>query len=371
MGVVQALGHGARAAAPAALGFSLLCLCLALATNAAAQSTAPESPTALRDPQAACLAGFLETGADDLTLGEMRARCAAAPNAEITGHAGNGANGGNTGLADSDPGALQARAAEERSAAPNPFSLLTHKPNYLLLGAWNERGWNPDAIREATNDPDRSLQDVEIQFQLSIKVPLALGLFGDRVDLYGAYTNRSFWQAYDTNNSRPFRETNHEPELWAQFANGRKIGGFTNVVNRIGYVHQSNGRTEPLSRSWDRLYAEFIFERGAWGIGIKPWVLIGDEDDNPDIEDFLGHGEVRVAWAPEDHRHVLSLMLRNQLESGFDHGAVEFGWSFPLFDYPWVKGYVQYFYGYGESLIDYNQRVHRIGAGLSFSDWLD
>ena len=37
---------------------------------------------------------------------------------------------------------------------------------------------------------------MEIQFQISLKVPLAVDLFGDRMDIYAAYTNRSFWQAY-------------------------------------------------------------------------------------------------------------------------------------------------------------------------------
>jgi len=63
-------------------------------------------------------------------------------------------------------------------------------------------------------------------------------------------------------------------------------------------------------------------------------------------------------------------MTRNQLESGFDRGAGELGWSFPIFGYRYLKGYVQYFYGYGESLIDYNRKVNRIGIGISITDWL-
>lgn len=65
------------------------------------------------------------------------------------------------------------------------------------------------------------------------------------------------------------------------------------------------------------------------------------------------------------------MMLRNQIESGFDRGALEFGWSFPVFDYPFLKGYFQYFYGYGESLIDYDRKVKRLGIGISITDWLD
>jgi len=65
------------------------------------------------------------------------------------------------------------------------------------------------------------------------------------------------------------------------------------------------------------------------------------------------------------------MMLRNQLESGFEDGAVELSWSIPVFNYKPLKGYIQYFYGYGESLIDYDRKVNRIGVGISITDWID
>ena len=54
----------------------------------------------------------------------------------------------------------------------------------------------------------------------------------------------------------------------------------------------------------------------------------------------------------------------------FERGAFELGWSFPLWKYPYLKGYIQYFSGYGESLIDYNQHVNKVGIGFALSDWL-
>lgn len=319
---------------------------LSLTSGVIAQDAA-ESPTV----DSACLQGLLETGADSLTLGEMRQRCALPREAQP-----------------GDP--VSRRIAADRRSATEPFSLLTHKPNYLLLGAWNQRGYDPSVFREAEMDPEFQLDDTEIQFQFSFKVPLAVNLLDGRVDLYAAYTNRSFWQAYNQDESQPFRETNHEPELWAQFANDLSFLGITNVLNRVGYVHQSNGRSEPLSRGWDRLYADFVFEWGGAVVSVKPWLWLNDDsdEDNPDIDDYLGHGEIRAAWSRADNE--FSLMLRNQFESGFDRGAVELGWSFPLFGYPYIEGYAQYFYGYGESLIDYDRRVNRVGIGVAFSNWL-
>lgn len=264
------------------------------------------------------------------------------------------------------------RLAAEREAASSPFSILAHRPNYFLVGAYNTEGWDPTLFQEQTGDPDFEFDDIEGQFQLSLKVPLWTGLFGDHMDLYGAYTNRSFWQVYNHKYSEPFRETNHEPELWAQFRNNWKFWGLTNSVNTVGWVHQSNGRSDLLSRSWNRLYATMLFERGNWAFALKPWVWVSQDkeiSDNPDIDEYMGHGEFRLVYGRNGH--VFSTMLRNQIESGFDRGAIEMSWSFPVFNYPYLKGYVQYFHGYGESLIDYNRKVKRLGIGISVTDWFD
>jgi phospholipase A1 len=139
----------------------------------------------------------------------------------------------------------------------------------------------------------------------------------------------------------------------------------------VGFSHQSNGRSGEFSRSWNRLYASFLFERGRWTYDLKPWIWVSkdkESSDNPDIDDYMGYGEFRVSYGKD--KHVVSGMFRNLLESGFDKGAVELSWSFPVFDYPYLRGYVQYFYGYGESLIDYNHKVNRLGIGISVTDWL-
>lgn len=306
-----------------------------------------------------CMLDLLKNGQAEMTLGDIRLECSkeiAIDQAEDL---------------PADVGSASRRIDSDRKAITSPFSILAHKPNYFLFGAYNFKGWDPTLYREASNDPDYENKDVEGQFQISLKVPLAIDLFDGRMDIYGAYTNRSFWQMYNGEYSEPFRETNHEPELWLQFNNDWQVWGFTNVVNTFGGVHQSNGRGGILSRSWNRLYAHFIFEKDNWVLSFKPWVWVSEdssENDNPDITDFLGHGEFRTALSHKGH--VFSMMLRNQLESGFDKGAVELGWSIPIFDYPYLKGYVQYFYGYGESLIDYDRKVNRIGVGISITDWI-
>jgi phospholipase A1 len=308
----------------------------------------------------ACVMQLAQEASANTTMAEVRRQCQVVATEE------------GTMVVEQQPtlGSVEKRLEAEDDSVLRPFSLMTHKPNYVLAAAWNSKGW-ADRPLEQDSQQTTQYEDYEAQFQVSIKVPLGIGLFGDRVDWYAAYTNRSFWQVYDHVDSEPFRETNHEPESWLQMKNDWTVFGFRNSINSIGLVHQSNGQSGDLSRTWNRVYGHFVFEKGDWALSFKPWIWVFQEYgevDNPDIDDYMGHGEFRAAYAHGGH--VLSGMLRNQLESGFDRGAVELSWSFPVFGYPYLRGYLQYFNGYGESLIDYNRKVNRIGIGISVTDWL-
>ena len=82
--------------------------------------------------------------------------------------------------------------------------------------------------------------------------------------------------------------------------------------------------------------------------------------------DYLGYGEIWALLLLE--RNTASgIMLRNNLDFYANRGAVQLEWSFPLINQ--VSGYLQYFNGYGESLLDYNHRVNRVGIGFILTDW--
>jgi phospholipase A1 len=268
-------------------------------------------------------------------------------------------------------GIVKERMQIDKSNVLKPFTLMSHHQNYFLLAVHNFNGWSTTEIEELTGNDEINLDNTEAQFQLSIKTPLAVNILGRSIDLYGAYTLRSFWQVYNSESSSPFRESNHEPGAWLQMPNDLEMFGFKNTANVLGIVHQSNGQTGSYSRSWNRVYAAFVFEKNNFAFVIKPWLRIPEdeeEDDNPDITDYFGHGNLRIAYKHDDH--VFSLMSRNNLESGFKRGAIELGWSFPIFKYDFLKGHVQYFSGYGESLIDYNSYVGHISFGLLLTDFL-
>lgn len=267
--------------------------------------------------------------------------------------------------------AVKMRLRVDEENVLRPFTIMAHQPNYFLFGAHNFQGYSDEEYVEASGVKGIDVDKTEAQFQLSIKTPLAVNLFNKDVDIFAAYSVRSFWQVYNTDISSPFRETNHEPEVWVQGNPNLEIFGFKSEIAAFGFVHQSNGQSRNLSRSWNRIYANFIFNRGNLAFSFLPWIRIHEDeetDDNPDITDYMGHGQFRFAYKYRDH--TISFMSRNNLESGFSRGAVELGWSFPLFKYPFLKGYVQYFSGYGESLIDYDRYVNRLGLGILLTDFL-
>ena len=309
---------------------------------------------------AECMLQLIANGPDLMTIGEAKTQCYTQ---KI----------GKTDIQDvqeQETGLVEERLAIDNKNILTPFSLMAHNSNYLLAGAHNFHGWNSKVYDDILEE-DISFDNTEIQFQLSIKTPLAIDLFDKNLDIFAAYTVRSFWQAYNSDISSPFRETNHQPEIWLQTEHDWEFLGFKNSANILGIAHQSNGQAAKLSRSWNRVYAGFLLEKENFAIFIKPWFRITEDessDDNPDITDYFGHGEIHLAYKKEDH--VFTLMSRNNLASGFSQGAVELGWSFPLFHYDYVKGYIQYFSGYGESLIDYNNYVNRIGFGILLTDIL-
>ncbi len=252
------------------------------------------------------------------------------------------------------------------------FNVRAYKPVYLLPVVWtsstNPLPASPNP-RNTVTDPQQ-LDSVEAKFQLSFKTKAAENLFGNNGDVWLGYTQSSRWQVYNGDQSRPFRETNYEPEVLLVFRNGYGLpGGWRGRMAAVGITHQSNGRGDPLSRSWNRVMFNFGFDSESWALVARPWVRISDgsDDDNPDIEDYMGRGDITLTHVRGGHRYTL--MARHSLRTGDrSHGALQFDWGFPI--HRAFRGHLQVFSGYGESLIDYNHRATYIGLGISLQDWL-
>jgi len=252
----------------------------------------------------------------------------------------------------------------DESEPRGQYVIMPHRSNYFLPFTYNHRP-NVDPIREATG---QDVLEAETVFQISPKIKLWQDVLGRDMDLWIGYTQRSFWQLYNTADSSPFRETNYEPEALLNFRTDVPLAGLRVRTVTVGFNHQSNGRAEPLSRSWNRIVGNVGLERGDFTLLLNGWYRIpesAEDDDNPGIESYLGYGELWGYYLWKKHR--LGIMLRNNLRLDENRGALQLEWSFPLVRH--VSGYVQFFTGYGESLLDYDHSVNRIGIGFILRDW--
>lgn len=278
---------------------------------------------------------------------------------------------GDAALANAGKGSLfDSRWELAKDSKLGTFNFRAYKPVYLLPAFWS----SDQNTQPRSSDPALPavaalpLDDIETKFQLSFKTKALENLFGDNGDLWMAYTQSSRWQVYNADNSRPFRETNYEPEILLAFRNNYSLLGWKGRLAAVGINHQSNGRADPLSRSWNRVMFNIGLDREDWALTFRPWIRIsdGDEDENPGIEDYVGRGDVTLVHTRDGH--VYTLMARHSLRGGDrSRGALQFDWGFPIADQ--FRGHVQVFSGYGESLIDYDHRATYVGLGISLLDW--
>ena len=248
----------------------------------------------------------------------------------------------------------------DKASKRGRFVFRPHHDNYLLLANYSN-STNDEPFKEFTPGGVKP-QHVELTYQLSFKMKLAEDIASSPVDLWFGYTQQSFWQAYNRSASSPFRETNYQPEIMAVIPVNKNFAGLDIRYVNFGLMHQSNGQTANLSRSWNRVYAELGVERGNFALTTRVWRRLDNarsDNDNIDIVDYMGHGDIRVVYR-EKSGQEFSLTARRNFATG--RGAIQAGWAIPITTN--LKGYVQLFSGYGQSLIDYNYSQKSLGGGF-------
>lgn len=227
-------------------------------------------------------------------------------------------------------------------------TLSLHKPMFVLL---------------PTYSPEYASERAEVLFQVSLKQQL----FKSR--LWFAYSQRSFWQILNGAESRPFRGTDYNPELFWRAKSPDEPWG----VDLGFFEHESNGRPLPESRSWNRSYLAAWRETGDTLVHLKGWIRWSEDppaapldpagDDNPDIHRYYGYGELRFQQKFQDGATRINLFLRGNPATGYGAVSAQASWSMwgelPVMLYAW--------HGYGESLLDYDRSVTRIGVGVALA----
>lgn len=257
----------------------------------------------------------------------------------------------------------------------------TYKTNYLLVTNTSSANDTPTSPSQF-NNTDRDLDKQDLKFQFSLKTELANNIplirnlpYVTSSRIWAAYTQQSYWQVFNRVDSRPFRENNYEPELILSLGldntvNGEKKRYIPRMLN-LGVVHQSNGRNNPLSRSWNRIYLQ-----GGWELSpqltlmLRPWWRVPEErgrDDNPDIEKYLGYGDMSLRWEDSTRKTAATMLLRNNLKNE-NKGFVQLDVQRQVFTDRNINLHFMLSSGYGETLLDYNHSQNVIGFGVSLGE---
>lgn len=264
-----------------------------------------------------------------------------------------------------------------------PVAYATHKYR-RVLSSTHHNNYTEEQKKHAEYS-----QNTEVEFQFSLQKPLTYDLFGWNEYINVAYTQRVWWQLYSA--SAPFRETNYLPEIFMRLPTSESIDQASGLkAVKLGFLHESNGQEGYGSRSWNRLYITGMWQCDNLFLATRVWYRVPEEkkydgyysggvnpetgevepnaagDDNPDIENYLGYGDIKMNYLHK--KNEFGALLRYNFGSGGkNRGAVDLHWSYPFFNSENTFWYVKFFSGYGESLIDYDRSVTKTAFGFSFS----
>ncbi|HEY0943159.1 MAG TPA: phospholipase A [Steroidobacter sp.] len=240
---------------------------------------------------------------------------------------------------------------------PPPLAVSVYEPVYLVVGG--DGGLNA-------------------KFQISLRYRLFddRGRLAERLpwidDLYLSYSQTSLWDLSDA--SKPFKDSSYRPRLfYSHYDLARYFDGQLRVGVEAGFGHESNGKEGDDSRSFNMLY-------------VRPTLTLGDpaglrffvapllhnyiaEDENPDIKDYRGYVDWLFGFGAKGGLDFWTTLRKGERS---DYGSVELNLSYPLSKLSggdltgWLM--LQYFNGYGESLLDYNRKLEsqwRLGIAVA------
>lgn len=253
----------------------------------------------------------------------------------------------------------------DREDQRGTFKLVEYLPMYVMPFRFTDKPTEqPVSLNPNRPIPEwRDYQHIETKFQVSLKAKIMQDAFG-KGDVWVAFTQQSYWQMYNGELSRPFRELNYEPELIFTYPLNFSAGNLKMKMIGLSVNHQ-NGKEVAHSRSWNRFILMGVFQWNEVLINARLWKRFTEksrEDDNPDIENYIGRCELSIAYP--FRKNVFNLRVRNNLNFNHNRGLVELNWIYPLSRD--LRILLQASHGYGDSLIDYNYKQTIVGVGFTF-----
>lgn len=258
------------------------------------------------------------------------------------------------------------------------ISVIAVPAHSQILGVDHQRGFTDSLRQELINAPyfglfkdnyftvgtsighKPSKTNSDVKFQISIAQRLTRTTLPGNSFIFLMYTQKTFWNVFEK--SMPMRDINFNPGIgWSFpfFSKGRYAGKFTVLLE-----HESNGRDSIQSRSWNKVTfsASTIIDRWLM-VHAKFWIPIVDGENNRDILRYSGICQGGVAITTPDKKFGWSLTLVKRMGWNFNFNTIfEFNWRIHKKSNQYI--FVQYYNGYGENLLDYNQFHSRLRAGI-------
>ena len=223
-----------------------------------------------------------------------------------------------------------------------------YKDNYFTVGTDPTR--KPTALNS------------DVKFQISFMFRLTEATLPWNSFLFVMYTQKTFWNVFQE--SLPMRDINFNPGIgWTKpfFAKDRYVGKMTILLE-----HESNGRDGDASRSWNKvsLCASTMVDEWLM-VHAKYWIPIIDGGNNKDILKYSGifQGGFVVNTPNKEWSWGLTWVKRKGWNFNFNT-VWEMSWR--VYDKMNLNLYLQYYNGYGENLLDYNQFHSRLRVGIVF-----
>ncbi len=237
------------------------------------------------------------------------------------------------------------------SAKGSDSLAVKQKSQYPVIGMWKQ---NYMITGFATNKPVSKFSS-DIKFQLSV----ALRLWSNgKVDLFSTYTQRSIWDVYQE--SCPFRENAYNPGFWVAWQTNDKVRLL------FGIEHESNGYAGEDTRSFNYATVACLYEpHENWRLGARAWYGYYDRKT---IERYFHYRGVVQLWGTfrtKNDRFMVTALVNPTVTFTKYNVQLEAAWRMAKRG-DWLPClFVQYCYGYGETMIDYNRRASKIRIGIS------
>lgn len=221
-----------------------------------------------------------------------------------------------------------------------------YKDNYFVAGTdlfHKPNNWNSDA-----------------KFQVSIRQRLTNSTLPFKTYFFLTYTQKAFWNVFQ--DSFPFRDLNFNPSLGF----GRALVRHDRFLGTImlQFEHESNGKDGLDSRSWNKVSfgTNFMFT-DRWTFHAKAWIPIVDGDNNKDIVHYSGWGLFGMEYSSPKKKYNASLFVNKRGGVNLNANIIA-NFSVRLFSDDSQYLFLEYYNGYGESMLDYKQYRQRLRFGI-------